>query len=223
MSIGSKLKPVEALEDWLRSAAVETGPVFRSIRKGGSVNPDRLSEGSVADIVKHYAKAAGLDPETFSGHSAARRLRHLRPRGGRRPAEGDGRHPPPRGEDPQGLRPPREGLQEPCWQGIPLMNFGEAMKAGKRVARQGWNGKGMWICLGKGQKIGPAQFWNEHTKQFAYERYMAATSGDTDLTDDERLTEVLPYIIMKTADDKILMGWLASQSDMLAEDWVELA
>jgi hypothetical protein len=38
------------------------------------------------------------------------------------------------------------------------MNFGEAMKAGKRVARQGWNGKGMWICLGKGQKIGPAQF-----------------------------------------------------------------
>ena len=103
------------------------------------------------------------------------------------------------------------------------MNFGEAMKAGKRVARQGWNGKGMWICLGKGQKIGPAQFWNEHTKQFAYERYMAATSGDTDLTDDERLTEVLPYIIMKTADDKILMGWLASQSDMLADDWVEFA
>ena len=28
MSIGSKLKPVEAHEDWLRSAAVETGPVF---------------------------------------------------------------------------------------------------------------------------------------------------------------------------------------------------
>jgi site-specific recombinase XerD len=69
MSIGSKLKPVEAHEDWLRSAAVETGPVFRSIQKGGSVNLDRLSEGSVADIGKHYAKAAGLDPETFSGHS----------------------------------------------------------------------------------------------------------------------------------------------------------
>ena len=48
---------------------METGPVFRSIRKGGSVNLDRLSEGSVADIVKHYAKAAGLDPETFSGDS----------------------------------------------------------------------------------------------------------------------------------------------------------
>ena len=66
---GSKLKPVEALEDWLRSAAIEAGPVFRSIRKGGSVNPDRLCEGSVAEIVKRHAKAAGLDPETFSGHS----------------------------------------------------------------------------------------------------------------------------------------------------------
>ena len=48
---------------------METGPVFRSIRKGGSVKPDRLSEGSVADIVKRYAKAAGLDPEAISGHS----------------------------------------------------------------------------------------------------------------------------------------------------------
>lgn len=66
---GSKLKPVEALEDWLRSAQVETGPVFRSIRKGGSVNPDRLSEGSVAAIIKRYAEAAGLDPDTMSGHS----------------------------------------------------------------------------------------------------------------------------------------------------------
>ena len=80
----------------------------------------------------------------------------------------------------------------------------------------------MGLCLGKGQKIWPAQFWNGHTKQFAYDRYMAATNGDTDLTDDDRLAEVLPYIIMKTADDKILMGWLASQSDMLAEDWVDL-
>ena len=57
------------LEDWLRSAGVETGSVFQSFRKGGSVKPDRLSEGSVADIVKRYAKAAGLDPETMSGHS----------------------------------------------------------------------------------------------------------------------------------------------------------
>jgi site-specific recombinase XerD len=48
---------------------VETGSVFQSFRKGGSVKPDRFSEGSVADIVKRYAKAAGLDPEAISGHS----------------------------------------------------------------------------------------------------------------------------------------------------------
>jgi len=31
--------------------------------------------------------------------------------------------------------------------------------------------------------------------------------------------EILPYLIMKTVDNKIVMGWLASQTDMLADDW----
>jgi len=66
---GSKLKPVEALEDWLRSARIEEGPVFRSIRKGGSSTGNRLSDNSVALIVKRHADAAGLDPDTMSGHS----------------------------------------------------------------------------------------------------------------------------------------------------------
>lgn len=81
-----------------------------------------------------------------------------------------------------------------------------SMKAGKKVARAGWNGKNMWICMGAGHpKLEAEKFWNEHTKKFAEE------NGGT--------AEVLPYIIMKTADNKILMGWLASQSDMLASDW----
>jgi len=37
---------------------------------------------------------------------------------------------------------------------------------------------------------------------------------------NEGTAEVLPYLIIKTADNKILMGLLASQSDMLAEDWM---
>lgn len=83
------------------------------------------------------------------------------------------------------------------------------MKDGYRVARAGWNGKNMWICLGKGQTMtDPSKFWNRHTRKFAEE--MAALGLDT---------EVLSYFIMKTADNKILMGWLASQTDMLAEDW----
>jgi hypothetical protein len=89
------------------------------------------------------------------------------------------------------------------------MSFGEAlraMKAGTKVARSGWNGKGMWICRGDGQENLPAdKFWNKHTRAFA-----EANGGHAD---------VLPYLIMKTADGKILMGWLASQTDMLAEDW----
>jgi len=81
-----------------------------------------------------------------------------------------------------------------------------AMKFGKRVRRSGWNGKGMWICQGQGHPaLEASSFWNPHTRAFAEDH------GGT--------AEVLPYIIMKTADDKILMGWLASQSDMLADDW----
>lgn len=82
----------------------------------------------------------------------------------------------------------------------------DAMKAGERVSRAGWNGKGMWICLGQGQTCPADGFWNRHTREFA-------------LSQPGHTAEVLPYFIMKTADDKILMGWLASQSDMVAEDW----
>lgn len=92
------------------------------------------------------------------------------------------------------------------------MAFGgaiEAMKQGERVARAGWNGKGMWLCLGLGSKMLEAdKFWSPHTRRFA--------------EDNGGSAEVLPYIIMKTADGKVLMGWLASQTDMLAEDWMIL-
>ncbi|WP_408592047.1 DUF2829 domain-containing protein [Paracoccus marcusii] len=89
------------------------------------------------------------------------------------------------------------------------MSFGlaiEAMKAGQRVARAGWNGKGMWLALGGGNPATPAaSFWNLHTAAFA------VANGGT--------APVLPYILMKTATGEILMGWLASQTDMLADDW----
>jgi len=82
----------------------------------------------------------------------------------------------------------------------------EALKQGKRVARKGWNGKGMWLALSVGNPSLPAaNFWNPHNKAFAEQNGGQA--------------EVLSVITMKTADDKILMGWLASQTDMLSEDW----
>jgi hypothetical protein len=68
------------------------------------------------------------------------------------------------------------------------MNFGDALtalKAGQRVSRSGWNGKGMWLEL---------QRPDAHSKM------------------------TLPYIFMKTADNN-QVPWLASQTDMLGEDW----
>lgn len=95
------------------------------------------------------------------------------------------------------------------------MDFGEAIRAlkkGKRVAREGWNGKGMWLSLSGGpggHMVSHDQFWSEHNAAYA-----AMSPGGC--------AHVLPSITMKTADGSILMGWLASQTDMLAEDWVEV-
>lgn len=65
----TRLCPVQALQDWLRTASIEAGPVFRPISAAGVLGPSRLTGGTVARIVKRYAEAAGLDPDRFSGHS----------------------------------------------------------------------------------------------------------------------------------------------------------
>lgn len=83
----------------------------------------------------------------------------------------------------------------------------EALKLGERVARAGWNGKGMWLSLscGETREVPAASFWSPHN------RAHAEAQGGT--------AKVLPSITMKTATGEILMGWLASQTDMLADDW----
>lgn len=66
---GSKLRPCEALDAWLAAARISAGPVFRPVNRGGAVSADRLTDRSVADIVKRHADAAELDATLFSGHS----------------------------------------------------------------------------------------------------------------------------------------------------------
>jgi len=66
---GSRLRPVEALDDWIAAAAISDGPVFRAVRRGGHCQKSALTDHAVACIIKRYAKAAGLDPALFSGHS----------------------------------------------------------------------------------------------------------------------------------------------------------
>ena len=81
------------------------------------------------------------------------------------------------------------------------MTFGdalEALKRGERVARKGWNGKNMYVFL-------------------AYE---ADFVTDADISAFDQLeVEVGDMLVMKTAQDTFQPGWLASQADMLAEDW----
>ena len=78
------------------------------------------------------------------------------------------------------------------------LTFGDAvaaLKHGQKVARSGWNGKGMWLSLI------PKSHWE--------------TTRGLEMLDG------LPWIGMKTVDDKFV-PWLASQTDVLAEDWVVL-
>lgn len=94
------------------------------------------------------------------------------------------------------------------------MTFGDAiaaLKAGKRVARVGWNGKGMWLVYMSGMSLLP--FNTQGTERKVNDRTAKWIGEDTPL-------ETLPYIAMWTADKRWLPGWLASQTDMLAEDWV---
>jgi site-specific recombinase XerD len=66
---GTTLKPVAAVTTWLKAAGITAGPVFRAISRGGRVHPDRLTDRSVANLVKTYAGRAGLAVADFSAHS----------------------------------------------------------------------------------------------------------------------------------------------------------
>lgn len=87
-------------------------------------------------------------------------------------------------------------------------DFGAALRAlkqGQRVARAGWNGKGMWLALQAGSVITKEQARGGAAKARADE-------GAENIT-------IAPHIDMRAADGTIVIGWLASQTDMLAEDW----
>lgn len=91
------------------------------------------------------------------------------------------------------------------------LNFGQAielLKTGHRVARAGWNGKGMWIAYTPGSEFAP---------EFAKAGHAAAHRAAEGPNEPVRL---LPHIDMRAADGSMVIGWLASQTDMLADDWL---
>lgn len=78
------------------------------------------------------------------------------------------------------------------------MTFGlavEALKKGLKVTRKGWNGKGMHLFLAHGEDLTSCLFKENEPK-------------------------CVDSICMKTAQDTIVVGWLASQTDILSEDWM---
>ena len=61
--------PVKALTSWLEHAAIQSGPMFRTVNKAGVIGTQALSAQTVATLVKEYARKAGLDAANYSGHS----------------------------------------------------------------------------------------------------------------------------------------------------------
>jgi site-specific recombinase XerD len=61
--------PVRSLQAWLETARIQEGPIFRPLDRFQRVQPTRLSAERVALIVKRRAKAVGLDPARYAGHS----------------------------------------------------------------------------------------------------------------------------------------------------------
>jgi hypothetical protein len=95
------------------------------------------------------------------------------------------------------------------------LNFGqaiEALKQGKRVAREGWNGKGMFLVIAGGYSV-PLDKLREGTH---FTKEFLQSEGCTEF-------KIVPHIDMWAADKTYVTGWLASQTDMLSEDWVILS
>jgi site-specific recombinase XerD len=61
--------PVQAVLEWMAIAGIEQGALFRRVTKGNHLTPDRLTDQSVARIVKRLAARAGLMASQYAGHS----------------------------------------------------------------------------------------------------------------------------------------------------------
>lgn len=66
---GDKACPVNAVTNWLQTANIKDGPVFRRLRKGGKTFEKSLTPYSIGKIVKRYAEMAGYNPTDYGGHS----------------------------------------------------------------------------------------------------------------------------------------------------------
>jgi hypothetical protein len=104
---------------------------------------------------------------------------------------------------------PKETFEE-AYRQTDSMNFGlaiEAMKKGYFVARKGWNGKGMFVYLVNGATVPIENLRGNCAKAVEFAKIPHPSLN------------ICGHIDMKSADGSIVVGWLASQTDMLADDW----
>jgi site-specific recombinase XerD len=66
---GTRIQPLAALRAWLAASGIASGPIFRRVLKGRGGLGEQLHPGSVADLVKRYARLAGYDIGALAGHS----------------------------------------------------------------------------------------------------------------------------------------------------------
>lgn len=106
---------------------------------------------------------------------------------------------------------PKETFEEAYRESYGL-TFGvalELLKKGEKVARIGWNGKGMFLVMTEGSVVPTENMRNDAVRKYYEEN-------------QEEDVKICPHIDMKAADGTMVIGWLASQTDMLAEDWLIL-
>ena len=99
-----------------------------------------------------------------------------------------------------------EDVKEPT---VNYFSFSEALeklKDGKKVTRKGWNGKGMFLVLCPGSDVDVDCMRVKEVKKFYKQE------GHTSV-------EIAPHIDLKAVDDTYVTGWVASQIDILADDW----
>jgi site-specific recombinase XerD len=61
--------PVVSIQNWLKISKINSGPLFRRFSKGSKLTEYRLTDQSVALLLKHYLELAGIDNKNYSGHS----------------------------------------------------------------------------------------------------------------------------------------------------------
>ena len=64
-----KYCPVVSIQKWIQKSNINSGPLFRKFLKGSSLSDKRLSDQTVALLIKEYLKLAGIDNKNYSGHS----------------------------------------------------------------------------------------------------------------------------------------------------------